>query len=291
MNKNYWRLIEYCKVTPRSVIFGSYWRNEMYTQSRPEKSLENLKKKKFTGDVSKHVKKRISRAIDNLILQTPWKKTFCRIEKREFRYRVGLITLTLPSSQIHDDNQIKNVCLNDFLNKIRNNHDCKNYIWKAEPQKNGNIHFHITIDKFIHHTLVRKYWLSAVEKLGYVTAFAAKFGHYYPPATEIRSVRSVKKLGAYLSKYLAKDSKGRKILGRLWSLSYNLSKFQNPTYTGQDSIFWEIDAACNRLFTWYKKHDFCEMFGMDLKKLMSFLSPDNRKRLESDYNFQLAWIS
>ncbi len=32
--------------------------------------------------------------------------------------------------------------LNRFLEKIRYQYNVKSYLWKAESQKNGNIHFH-----------------------------------------------------------------------------------------------------------------------------------------------------
>jgi hypothetical protein len=44
------------------------------------------------------------------------------------------------------------------------------------------------------------------------------------PCTEIRAVRNVKKLGAYVAKYLCKGDEGnRAISGRLWACNYELS--------------------------------------------------------------------
>jgi hypothetical protein len=230
------------------------------------------------------------RAVDTMAFQTRWKTTWCRIEKKSVKYRLGFITLTLPSGQVHDDNTIKRVCLNDFLTKIRNNHDCKKFIWKSEPQKNGNIHFHITIDKYIHYTLIRKYWLASVEKLGYVTAFAAKFGHYYPPATEIHSVRKIKNVAAYLGKYLTKESPVRKMQGRIWSLSYELSRFKFPTYTIDENLYWAIDEATKKVKGFWKQFDFCEILQMKLDQLLNLITPDERQNLEYDLGTRLDYL-
>jgi hypothetical protein len=291
MNKNYWRQIAYCKVFPKSVIFGTYWVNELGSSVRSKLSLDNLKEKKFKGEVSKHVQKRIGRVIDSMVLRTNWKKTWCRIEKREVWYRLGFITLTLPSAQIHDDNTLKSVCLNDFLNKIRNNHNVQNYIWKAEPQKNGNLHFHITIDKYIHYTSIRKYWLASVEKLGYVTAFAAKFGHYYPPATEIHSVRAVHKLGAYLGKYLSKKTEVRKMQGRIWSLSNELSRFKFPSYTADNKMYWSLSDVTNKLVSEWTCKDYVEIGKLRLDILLKNCDQVTRETIEYDIGISLQSIS
>ncbi|GAH42212.1 unnamed protein product, partial [marine sediment metagenome] len=45
------------------------------------------------------------------------------------------------------------------------------YLWKAEKQKNGRIHFHIITDKFIPWNELRNVWNKHQQTLGYVTGY------------------------------------------------------------------------------------------------------------------------
>jgi hypothetical protein len=136
------------------------------------------------------------------------KKSISRIYKRIFTYiynvdknilvsgsgreKIGFLTLTLPSSQVkrindkvspvsgnfvtwyHSDTEIKSKCLNQFFIELRKNYGITERIWKGEKQKNGSIHFHILIDKFIPHEDIRDRWNRIINKLGYVDRYAAE---------------------------------------------------------------------------------------------------------------------
>ena len=80
-------------------------------------------------------------------LTTQYQKS--KVYQNPVQYKLTFITLTLPSKQIHSDNEIKSKCLNQFLIELKKNHSVSRYIWKAEKQENNNIHFHIIADKFI----------------------------------------------------------------------------------------------------------------------------------------------
>lgn len=158
-------------------------------------------------------------------------------------YRVSFITLSLPSKQMHSHGDITKKCLNLFLTNIRMKFHITNYIWKAELQKNGNIHYHLVIDKYIHHQAIRKYWNMALAKLGYLTAYAETFKdlsfseyHYWrcqqnstdimknkkafkygeitqwlnPNTTDVKKPRNVKNLVSYIAKYLSKGENFKK---------------------------------------------------------------------------------
>lgn len=79
------------------------------------------------------------------------------------------------------------------------------YIWRAEAQENGNIHFHITTDVYIPQMGLRKDWNSCCDILGYTTRFEIKHGHREPNSTDVHSVKHVRSLVSYLAKYLGKN--------------------------------------------------------------------------------------
>lgn len=100
----------------------------------------------------------------------------------------------------------------------------KFYIWTAETQKNGNIHFHIITPTFINKYLLQITWNRHTETLGYVGRSSTK----NPPSTNIKGVNQTGKAIAYITKYLSKgNNERRKISGRLWGCDTNTEKLTN----------------------------------------------------------------
>lgn len=205
-----------------------------------EKSLEDQStflnsERKALGKVSIQAKRKISKAIEYLVTTASEKKVHERLSGKYVSFKCAFLTLTLPSAQIHDDKEIINVCLNSFFNECRKYHNVKNYVWRAEKQKNGNIHFHILTDSFIPWWEARNRWNRIVNKLGYVDRFQEKHGHSTPNSTDIHSTRKIKNLKAYLVKYMSKDEKEssdqtleyeKKVCqtGRIWGCNHELSQ-------------------------------------------------------------------
>lgn len=152
-------------------------------------------------------------------------------------HKLSMITLTLPAKQMHDDETIKSKCLNQFLIEIRTKFKCSDYIWKAEKQENSNLHFHILINRYIHHEKIKTIWNRIINKIGYVDKYSENQKKYFshgfklsdnpkdrrseaqqrqayeagklagwnnPNSTDIHALYKVKNAGAYLTKYLAK---------------------------------------------------------------------------------------
>ena len=174
--------------------------------------------------------RKLKRAINWIAYLSREKSVYVKEIEKRVKFRMSFITLTLPASQIHTDEEIKKSCLIPFLQWLRDKYSVKKYVWKAETQKNGNIHFHITLDKFIHYQTLRTQWNRNVESLGYLTRYREQSGKYMPPSTEIKAVRKVKNIAAYLTAYMAssqgctsqkavKEKERRKIDGRLWGIS------------------------------------------------------------------------
>lgn len=197
---------------------------------------KNLIANDTKGKISHKAKKNIQSAIDWLCEVAKTKTIIRTADNSKFDFRINFVTMTLASNQFyttesgekklrHSDQKIKSECLAPFLDILREKYKVKNYVWRAEAQRvTGNIHFHLLTDKFIHWKSIRDEWNKCQERLGYVSRFEEKHGHRDPNSTDIHSVKKIRKLGAYLSKYMAKDSeKARPIAGRNWFLSQSLS--------------------------------------------------------------------
>jgi hypothetical protein len=148
------------------------------------------------------------------------------------------VTLTLPYTQLHCDKVIKRECLNPFIINLQRNFKVNNYLWKAELQKNGNIHFHILFDKFIPWQRVRSIWNNSTHKLGYIDWFATENGHFEPNSTDIHSIRKTKNIRAYIAKYVSKKIDGRDICGHAWGRSDSLNLLK-PIILHEDYQTWK----------------------------------------------------
>ena len=81
------------------------------------------------------------------------------------------------------------------------------YIWKAEYQKNGQLHYHIITPSWIHYENIRNDWNSTLEQHGFLKCWRATYGNKIPNSTDVHAVYKVENLEAYLMKYLSKKSK------------------------------------------------------------------------------------
>ena len=99
--------------------------------------------------------------------------------------KITFATLTLASEQIKsyhedyvehyaDDKEIKKECFNQLMTELRQLKGVENYVWKAEKQLNGNLHFHILLDKRIDKDWLRERWNKLQNKFGFVERYAQK---------------------------------------------------------------------------------------------------------------------
>jgi len=224
------------------------------------KKLENLKIKKTSVNLSKNSKKNIRDSIMGMYVLSKPRTVKTPHNKEIYNFRQSFVTLTLPAAQMHSDVEIKGA-LNHFLTNVRRALKIENYVWKAELQKNENIHFHLSFDKYAHYQAIRYYWLLALKPLGYIDAYSTKFSAMslaqyakhrnltlvaassayadgcrsrwrVPNCVDVSSVRTANDVSNYLSKYFAKSDEGDidperiAAFGRVWSRSQSLSRLK-----------------------------------------------------------------
>lgn len=160
--------------------------------------------------LSQKARKNLKDCIDTLLHFATWKTVYVKKTKSYFRYKVNFITLTLPSKQIHSDKEIIKECFNIFMRNWRRRRKGLLYIWKAEVQDNGNIHFHITSNAFYHYKKLRRDWNRCVNRLGYVDRSTSSD----PNSTDVHSVKNIRNLSAYLTGYYLKKDNYTNLLKR-----------------------------------------------------------------------------
>lgn len=261
-----------------------------------KKSVRRPESNDTQGVMSDKALKRIENALKWLLFMSPWKKIYHREEKRWVKFRLCFVTLTLPAPQQHDDRTIKHDLLYQLLDELRKDCDVEHYVWRAEKQANGSIHFHLIVNKFIPHTLLRIKWNRIVNKLGYVDRYQAKmqtaihdFGDYYrlhrgqgsyekllkryhvgrmtnwtnPNTIDIHSVVKIRNLAAYLGKYIAKDLK--KEYARIEDIPdhlrvkgrlWGLSQSLSQLKNVTTEVTQAIDNDINTIINWAKEKVF-----------------------------------
>ena len=220
---------EIVKIYPRKYFNSEH-------DNRLDKMLNS--KRSSEGILSKNSLRKIGKALDYLLYLSSEKKVFNRLTRKTFKFKIAFITLTLSSQQIHSDNEIRNKLLNQLLTELRTIYNVENYIWKAEKQKNGNIHFHILVDKFIPWWELRNRWNRIQNKLGYVDRYQQKMKKKFkngfkvdkslektwsakkqyesykcniatdyqnPNSVDIHSLYKIKNIKNYLGKYISKN--------------------------------------------------------------------------------------
>ena len=173
-----------------------------FDQNSTTKQPIQFKDNYHQGRISSIAKRKMSKSIAYLIHMAKPKPIHKPYHGRNFMFKVNFLTLTLSSKQVHSDQVIKSELLDQFLKEMKKRWDVENYVWKAEKQQNGRIHFHITADNWIPWNEMRNVWNRIQQKLGYVTRYREsrmewhKHGFHYDPRHE-KNWPYKKQLNAY----------------------------------------------------------------------------------------------
>lgn len=281
--------------------FSSSIDNKLFQEWKSKYQNVYKKQNKKSVNLSENSKRLLKQSIMGMYMLSKPRTIKINSKKFIYNFRTSFITLTLPSEQKHSDVEIK-ACLNLFLNNIRHHFKIKNYVWKAELQKNENIHFHLIFDKYIPFQAIRYYWLLAIKPLGYIEAYKQKFinmtlsqyANYRglsiqeaqrpfamgarsnwenPNCVDVEAVNSAQAASYYLSKYFAKsddeniDEERISEFGKVWARSRSLSrlKYKNK---------WEFSEVAELLRNFTQKEflikrsfDYCTVFYFNFKKI------------------------
>lgn len=256
--------------------------------------------KEHNGKVSHQAQRKLKKAIRYLIFLAQPKSVFCLKSKKVVNFRVSFITLTLASQQIHSDNDIKKLLLNQLLIELHKHYKVNQYVWKAEKQANGNIHFHILIDKYVDWSELRDMWNRIQNKLGYVDRYRDRMRKFFaqgfkvrpellhkwsykdqlnaynkgqatswnsPNSTDIHSVKSIKHLSNYVIKYMCKSSQNQGLKGRLWGCSTNLSNIKGASLDVDSDVAKEVEFIRSQQVTHIVDEKYYSVFCVNIFQL------------------------
>lgn len=210
------------RITPGSVLQYNLPTYRPHRTPGQESTIGNLTRGKFNGTISEKSRRKLKRTAEHWLMSIQEAKRQKKAHTGNQTRYVTFVTLTLASKQRHSDNEIKRQLLNNFIIYSIRNFNVNQYLWRAEAQSNGNIHFHLFMDSYIHWRKVRNAWNEIQNKLGYVDEFFAIHRHRDPNSTDIERIKSAKGASLYVTKYIAKESEYRKLEGRVWGCSDGL---------------------------------------------------------------------
>lgn len=221
----------------------------------------------YNGTFSRKAKSRVRRVAETWLYGRTaqagdvWSQVAADAASRKY----VLLTATLPAAQAHSDQEVRRLMLMPFLQQLKRKHGLVNYMWFAERQGNGNIHFHIVADRYMEAAAVRKLWNAALERRGYIERYRAgrqawhaggfRYDAYdgqgrsqaqqlrayqegvrtnwsNPPTTDIRQVQGADAVLAYVIEYCAKGTEApegsvlNKLEGRLWGCNTGLEQLE-----------------------------------------------------------------
>ncbi|MEY2830892.1 MAG: hypothetical protein RLZZ574_150 [Cyanobacteriota bacterium] len=198
------------------------------------------------------------------------------------------ITLTLSSTQIHCDLILKRELLNHFIIDCSRNYGLVDYIWKAEIQKNGNLHFHLLTPNFIPHEELRANWNKIQDKLGYVQRSLNFKENKNPNSTDIHSLKKIKDVIAYTGKYMSKDGTGRPICGKSWGCSDRIQKLlPYRLYMGADVTEWyweQVNSIDSKIYN----HEWHSTAKLKVAPNLNSLPKESLDKLKSIISSNLA---
>jgi len=171
----------------------------------------------YCGKVTSHGAKRIRAAIDVLLQRSPAKTTWNPVTKKYFPFRINFVTLTVSAHAPITANFGYSNLMKPFLRKLRTLGNFS-YVWKAELQKRGQLHYHLATNTFLPWQDIRSTWNNLQRKNRLLDDYAKKNRHYDANSTDVHALHGIVNIGTYLSKYLAKDNTA-KINGKTWDCS------------------------------------------------------------------------
>lgn len=249
----------------------------------PEMLKKFRENKTYAGIVTKGAQKRIRHSVDRILQFSEVQKVYNPVIHSIQKFRLNFVTLTVADNEtMYTAREMYDLCLKPFLRWMRETKKTQFYIWKAELQKRGQIHYHIVSNKFIEHSEIKNKWNQLQKDAGILEGFFAKHKHYNPNGTDIHAVYKVKDLNAYFSKYLAKvtkDDDGNSIdetVGKVWDCSRALKSFKNYTAPVSIEMSDNINTALIDKVISVKYLEKCSILKSGKRSVLSILSTEDR---------------
>lgn len=150
--------------------------------------------------------KRLRKCIEWLYIISKRKSCYNRETKKWFNFRLNMLTLTIPSPYNMEDKEVYRLLLKPFLRNLKSEYRGCLYVWKAEVQDNGALHFHINTNVFVAIPWLQLTWNKVLIKNGLL----GNTKQMSSTTTHVKAIFQPEKLARYLSSYISKKDNMKK---------------------------------------------------------------------------------
>jgi hypothetical protein len=258
------KLQEIIKITPRSIVA---YRQDMDRQLSENQLIvlsQNWSKVEYNGFLSKETKSKVMNMLN------AWQEAIYtgthELRDYEKTREIGLrfLTLTISKQTQLSDNEVKRKALMPFIEDLKVEFGVEHYFWRAEAQKNGRIHFHLLVDKFMDKHYVNWLWDKWQANSGITDEKKEWHQGYTSPSTRIEIVKGGENAIDYLLKYVSKDESVRKIEGRIWGCSDKLREITVPSVVVSVEIAKEVCNVINKIHPEEIRLEHAVIYNIDL---------------------------
>lgn len=238
--------------------------------------------KTYTGTVTKGAKKRIQKAVSILVQGSNEQWIQNPVTGKRQKFKLSFITLTISETERNlTAKEAHKILLEPFLRYMRDRYNMRTYIWKAELQERGQIHYHLTTNVFIPYYVIRDYWNKLQRKAGLLENFKAKFGHENPNSIDVHSVYKIKNLESYLVKYLSKSESDKgSTEGKIWDCSTNIKRAKYFVVENDTVSDEKIKEAAKKGKVIYKETEHCKIIIPHKIKVTDLLTVEALQKYE-----------
>lgn len=246
------KVVKYTKYIPdyevrarnavEKVILKKVYHMEKERDQKLKGNFKTVKPKKkeetFKFNISKNSRRKFKKHLGTFRLMSNYPKPLLNKYGHNTRAKGIFVTLTLPTLQDDSTAKLNSTIFKSFLNVIRTVYNIRSYVWRLEFQKNGNAHWHLLIDQYVHWGDIRKVWNNILIRHGYMEKYTAKMekmnyddyrfkrdpmGKYNyekfrkaykfgvesswqnPNTVDVEAIKSQVALARYMSKYMSKN--------------------------------------------------------------------------------------
>lgn len=191
------------QVRSNGLIKYDVW---MGSSSYQRFDFQEAARQQYDGTLTAHARKRLISAVDILIQRNPKRWVYNPISETHHEFSINLTTLTIASNRLLSAREAYDTLLVKYLRYMRDKYGLREYVWKAELQERGQIHYHICGNQFVPWQVIRWKWNSLQKQAGLLNDYAREHKNFNPPSTEIKTVEKEEDILGYVSKEIAKTN-------------------------------------------------------------------------------------
>lgn len=258
--------------------------SSIFRTEAQKQAAEKLKEvKTYSGMVSTCSRKRLTKAIEFLLTAAPEKRIL--MDNGEYlKFRINFITLTISStSKMIKGKEAHKLLLEPFLLWLKRKHGLKMYLWKAELQERGQLHYHLITDCYVPWRWLRDKWNALQKENGYLEDYYHGYDgesgqmrySYDANSTDVHSIYKEKDLVGYVKKEIFKyikrigselgkeDQNKETIGGKVWDCSLNIKQARYYATEVDSIVDYRLNQAIVKRAINVIKTDNCYIYEFD----------------------------